>query len=49
MNATTSVAIVRTPRDHYRMVWVAITTITSLQLDSPCSVNIIHIGGMALV
>ena len=34
MNATTSVAIVRTPRDHYRMVWVAITTITSLQLDS---------------
>ena len=44
INTMTSVAIVRTPRDHYRLVWAAITTITSLQ-DSPCSINVIHIGG----
>ena len=48
MNVMTSVAIVRAPRDHYREVWAAITTITSLQ-DSACSVNVIHIGGMGSV
>ena len=44
MNITTDKALVRSPRDHYRLVWSAISVITSIQ-DSPCSVNVIHIGG----
>jgi ribonuclease P/MRP protein subunit POP5 len=43
-NVTTDIALLRVPRDYYRLAWSAITVITHL-LSSPCSINIIHVGG----
>lgn len=45
MNVITSVVILRVPRDHYRNVWSALTSITSIQ-KTPSSINVIHIGGI---
>ena len=44
LNVITDVAIVRAPRDYYRLVWSAVTIITSLQ-KVPVAINVIHIGG----
>ena len=45
LNATTNIAVLRVPRDHYRWVWSAISTMTTLQ-STPCAINVVHIGGM---
>ena len=45
LNAITNIAVLRVPRDHYRWVWSAISTMTTLQSTSR-AINVVHIGGM---
>ncbi|KAJ3054113.1 hypothetical protein HK097_002633 [Rhizophlyctis rosea] len=40
----TSVGILRVARDHFHMVWAAITFITSIQ-KRPCVVRVVHVAG----
>ena len=48
LNVITDIAVLRAPREWYRNVWSAVTTLTSIQ-DTPCSINVIHIGGVVLI
>ncbi|KAI4636531.1 hypothetical protein J4E83_001486 [Alternaria metachromatica] len=44
---STSTAIIRCPRDHYEMVWAALTYITHLPkpLDTPVVIRVIRVSG----
>ncbi|KAF1838088.1 hypothetical protein BDW02DRAFT_51220 [Decorospora gaudefroyi] len=46
-SASTSTAIIRCPRDHYEMVWAALTYITRLPipLDIPVVVRVVRVSG----
>lgn len=43
----TSAAIIRVSRDHYRLVWAALTFITNLpkSLNQPCVVQVVRVSG----
>jgi ribonuclease P/MRP protein subunit POP5 len=44
---STSTAIIRCPRDHYEMVWAALTYITHLPkpLDTPVVIRVVRVSG----
>ena len=44
LNAITQVAIVRSPREHYRGVWAAISLMRSVG-SRPFSPRVLHVGG----
>ena len=44
LNAVTQVAIVRSPREHYRGVWAAISLMRSVG-SRPFSPRVLHVGG----
>lgn len=43
----TSTAIIRVSRDHYRLVWAALTFITRLPepVDQPCVIQVVRVSG----
>ncbi|KAL0220573.1 hypothetical protein RCL1_000427 [Eukaryota sp. TZLM3-RCL] len=43
-NNLTNMAIIKAPRDHYRMVWLSLVSLRNLG-NMKCSVRVVHIGG----
>lgn len=47
LSPATSTAIIRVSRDHYRLVWAALTFITKLPkpIDQPCCIRVVRCSG----
>ncbi|KAK5121508.1 hypothetical protein LTR85_005341 [Meristemomyces frigidus] len=47
LSAATSTAIIRVSRDHYRLVWAALSFVTRLPkpLDQPCVIQVVRVSG----